>query len=126
MKKKNLSRESLPQIILQQSHGDCVIEIPRDAVLIADSHTCDVEMYTIPNRVLCFQSHPEFNANLQLELSECESFAFGDMWDVSKDFKKHAYLNICNSKVKETRNMMLGFIREFVHLGSGNGVNHDE
>lgn len=83
--------------------------------MIGTSNTCDIEMYTIPNRVLCFQSHPEFNANLQMELSEVESYAFGDMWDVKKGFKKDKYLNICNSSVTETRNMFLAMIREFIH-----------
>jgi len=50
-----------------------------------------------------------------MELSECESFAFGDMWDVKKDFKREKYLNICNSSVFETRNMFLGMIREFIY-----------
>eukprot|EP00347_Sterkiella_histriomuscorum_P018887 403343795 len=113
--KSNLNREQVPPLVLQQSHGDRVEALPKDAILVGTSNTCDIEMYTIPNRVLCFQSHPEFNANMQLELSEVESYAFGDMWDVKKDFKKEKYLNICNSKVVETRNMFLGLIREFIY-----------
>ncbi|CDW76965.1 UNKNOWN [Stylonychia lemnae] len=113
--KNNLTRDLMPKLILQQAHGDHVEELPRDAILIADSNSCNVEIYTIPNRVLCFQSHPEFNANLQQELSECETYQFGDMWDVHGDFQKHKYLKIQDTKLgKESRNMMLGLIREFI------------
>ena len=112
-----LSRERFPRIVLQQSHGDHVAKLPADAVLLASSTSCEVEMYTVrPGRLLAFQSHPEFNASFQQEMSSMESLQFGDMWDVLAGFKRSKFLAIQDTtKGPETRNLVLGIIMEFVH-----------
>lgn len=45
------------------SHGDCVLELPPDADLLASSASCSVEAFVAgPHRnLLAFQSHPEFD-----------------------------------------------------------------
>ena len=56
------------------SHGDCVLELPPSAVLLASSASCSHEIFTIGNNlgkenndkyarmnILCCQSHPEFD-----------------------------------------------------------------
>ena len=42
-----------------EGHGDVVVRLPPDAVLYAVSKTSRVEIWGVPNRVLCFQGHPE-------------------------------------------------------------------
>lgn len=74
MNDKNLDRKSFPNIVLQESHGDHVKDLPKGATLLASSDSCKVEFYCIGDRVLAFQSHPEFNCGFQQELSEPEYF----------------------------------------------------
>jgi len=65
MAEHNLAKDTLPRIILQESHGDHVVRLPEGATLLAFSDSCNVEVYSIKNRVLCFQSHPDYNCGLQ-------------------------------------------------------------
>lgn len=65
MKKNNLTKNTFPKIVLQESHGDNITAIPPNATLLASSDSCDIEMYSIGNRVLGFQSHPDFNCGFQ-------------------------------------------------------------
>jgi len=63
MENNSYERETFPKIVLQESHGDHVSEIPDGATLLASSESCNVEMYSIGDRALCFQSHPDFNCS---------------------------------------------------------------
>jgi hypothetical protein len=45
---------------LIESHGDQVLSLPSDSVLLASSSTAECEMFTIPHRALACQFHPEF------------------------------------------------------------------
>lgn len=46
-------------IRLVQSHGDQVLQLPPDAVLLGTSPTAQHEVWTLDNRVLAIQGHPE-------------------------------------------------------------------
>lgn len=52
MNDKNLTRKNFPNIVLQESHGDHVKELPTGATLLANSGSCGVEIYCIGERVL--------------------------------------------------------------------------
>jgi len=54
MEKNNYTKENLPNIVLQESHGDNVSILPTGATLLASSDSTNVEFYSIGNRVLCF------------------------------------------------------------------------
>jgi len=113
MAKHDLTEETFPKIVLQESHGDHVAELPEGATLLANSPSCGVEMYCIGNRALCFQSHPDFNRGLQQELAEPEYFTLGD---ITEEYHKIAYAKCQDTSMgRETRNMVLGLLREFIH-----------
>ena len=44
-------------------HQDQVKQLPPDATLLASSEFCPFAAYSIKNKVLCFQAHPEFVAD---------------------------------------------------------------
>lgn len=50
------------------SHQDQVLELPDGAELFASSARCAVAGYTVEDRVLCVQGHPEFEAPLAASL----------------------------------------------------------
>jgi len=54
MNDKNLDRKNFPNIVLQESHGDHVKDLPTGATLLANSGSCGVEFYCIGERALAF------------------------------------------------------------------------
>jgi len=54
MDKVGLTRDTFPKMILQESHGDHVAELPEGATLLGYSNSCNVEIYSIGDRALCF------------------------------------------------------------------------
>jgi GMP synthase-like glutamine amidotransferase len=52
--------EGFKNIRIMESHGDCVTQLPPDAVRLFHSNTCNVESYQIHDKVLTMQGHPEF------------------------------------------------------------------
>eukprot|EP00455_Lapot_gusevi_P006282 TRINITY_DN12695_c0_g1_i5.p1 TRINITY_DN12695_c0_g1~~TRINITY_DN12695_c0_g1_i5.p1 ORF type:complete len:269 (+),score=78.25 TRINITY_DN12695_c0_g1_i5:61-807(+) len=53
-----------------ESHRDQVLRLPPDAVLLASSDRTPIEMYTISDRVLCMQGHPECTPDIVRDLIE--------------------------------------------------------
>jgi hypothetical protein len=77
------------------------------------SESCDVEVYCIGDKALCFQSHPDFNCGFQQELSEPEYFWLGQ---ITEEFHQKSYLKCADTSMgKETRNMALALMREFIN-----------
>lgn len=61
--------EPLPdQFRLIASHQDQVMELPDGAELLAHSERCPIGAYTVGDRVLCVQGHPEFVPDLAASL----------------------------------------------------------
>lgn len=114
MEKNNYTKETLPNIVLQESHGDNVSILPTGATLLANSASCNVEFYSIGNRVLSFQSHPDFNRGIQQELVEPEYFIEGA---ISEEFHKVAY-DLCGNTEYglESRNLVFGLINQFLYM----------
>ena len=54
MNDNELDKNTFPKIVLQESHGDHVKELPKGAALLASSASCNVEFYCIGERVLAF------------------------------------------------------------------------
>jgi len=48
-------------MLICQSHGDHIAELPPKAILHSSSVNTKVEIYTIGSNVLAFQGHPEYN-----------------------------------------------------------------
>ena len=55
--------EDVASIAMLASHQDQVLELPRGARLLASHANCPVAGYFIGTRVLCVQSHPEFDTD---------------------------------------------------------------
>jgi GMP synthase-like glutamine amidotransferase len=55
----------LPDLVhVLQSHGDAVHTLPPGAELLASSPDTEVEMFTIEDRIMGIQGHPEFAPEL--------------------------------------------------------------
>jgi len=114
MSDQGLTKDTFPTVVLQESHGDSVTKLPDNATLLGFSASCEVEIYGIGDRVLAFQAHPEFNCGFQQELSEPEYFKYGV---ISLAFHKTAFLQCQDTSMGvETRNVMLGIMREFARI----------
>ncbi|MEM8923492.1 MAG: type 1 glutamine amidotransferase [Actinomycetota bacterium] len=55
---------------LLASHQDQVLELPDGARLLASAPTCPIAAYSIGERVLCVQGHPEFDPGVVAPLYE--------------------------------------------------------
>jgi GMP synthase-like glutamine amidotransferase len=58
---KKLGLDSAKSLVIGESHGDHIVELPSGAILHGSSVNTNVELYTIGNHVLAFQGHPEYN-----------------------------------------------------------------
>ena len=51
------------EIVLLESHGDCVCALPRNATCLASSPGAAHEIVVVGSTVLSYQSHPEFTSD---------------------------------------------------------------
>ena len=56
----NTERGALSLRVIE-SHGEQVVGLPPEAVVLASSRCAEVEAFSVGNRILGFQSHPEFD-----------------------------------------------------------------
>ncbi len=49
-------------------HRDVVYEVPSGAINVGTSTVCEVKGLYIPNQLLTFQGHPEFNEGIVTEI----------------------------------------------------------
>jgi len=61
---KSDSGEDLKKVTILETHGQCVTELPENAILAASSETCENEVWYIGNNILAMQCHPEFTVQL--------------------------------------------------------------
>ncbi|CEP03762.1 hypothetical protein PBRA_003369 [Plasmodiophora brassicae] len=59
-----------PKLNLLKIHRDQVNKLPPGAELLAKSANTPIEMFSLGDRVLCVQSHPEFNCDIVQRLVE--------------------------------------------------------
>jgi len=59
VKESGLNRDK--ELVIAESHGDHIAELPPGAVLQASSARTNVEIYTIGKNVMALQGHPEYN-----------------------------------------------------------------
>src|SRR5690606_21083166 len=64
----NLPKKPERNIVMYQSHGYEVKELPKDAILLASSNECKVQSYRVGENTFGFQFHPEFTRNTIEEL----------------------------------------------------------
>ena len=66
--------------------------------------------------MIAFQAHPDFNCGFQQEINEPEYFKFGA---ISLNYHKTAFLKCQDTSLGiETRNMFIGFLRDFIRGAS--------
>jgi len=58
---KNLNVKKTGELKIKQGHGDEITKLPEGAVLYGSSKSCKVEVFTIGDRMLGIQGHPEYN-----------------------------------------------------------------
>jgi len=61
----NVGCELFPsnRVVLLESHGDCVIRLPKNAELVGTSLSASHEIFLVGNSVLAMQSHPEWSTS---------------------------------------------------------------
>lgn len=64
--------------VIQALHQDQVIDIPKEATIIAKSDFCPAAALTYGDQALSFQGHPEFSADFVADLIEVRR---GTVWD---------------------------------------------
>ena len=72
-------------LIVHTVHGDHVAMLPQGAVNLGYSDRTENEIWRIDDRVLCVQSHPEFNANYIEEMIINKMYDTGELDDMKKD-----------------------------------------
>ena len=75
----------LGSLIVHAVHGDHVAVLPQNAVNLGYSDRTENEIWRVEDRVLCVQSHPEFNANYIEELVVNKLYDVGKLDDMQKD-----------------------------------------
>ena len=58
--------EAGESLALHESHGECVLELPPGAELLAHSGTAAHEVFTVGDRALAIQGHPEMTRDLMV------------------------------------------------------------
>lgn len=58
---KDLKIDTRKPLVIAQAHGDHIVKLPKEAILYASSENTRVEIYTIGEKMLCFQGHPDYN-----------------------------------------------------------------
>lgn len=66
------------QVHLLASHQDQVLALPAGARLLASSDFCPVAAFSVDNRVLCVQPHPEFDEDYAAFLLNSRRHVLGD------------------------------------------------
>ena len=82
--KEQLMKE-MGTLIVHAVHGDHVATLPQGAVNLGYSDRTENEIWRIEDKVLAFQSHPEFNSNFIEELIINKMYDVGKLDDMQKD-----------------------------------------
>ena len=99
-------------LIVHTVHGDHVALLPNGAVNLGYSDRTENEIWRIEDRVLCIQSHPEFNANYIEEMIVNKMYDTGELDDMKKD---EVLERINNNELLLTRNVLNMFIFSFIY-----------
>jgi GMP synthase (glutamine-hydrolysing) len=96
--------ENIPQkLYVVAGHKDSVTTLPKDAVLLANSETTDVQSYKIKNNIYAVQFHPELDLNsLLFRFSLYPEYTKGKTEnEIRKEYKEipHAWKVIHNFAV---------------------------
>ena len=108
----NSLKEELKLQVVPSTHSDYVVRLPQNAVQLASSKRGQYEIWHIDQRVLCMQSHPEFNANLILETIVHKMYDNGKLDDIQK---ADCYERLTDASLISTRHTMNFFIFHFLH-----------
>ena len=63
----HIKDEGNSQFTALESHSECVLKAPEDAIVLGSSKTSPNELFLVNNNILAIQSHPEISPPLALE-----------------------------------------------------------
>ncbi|TNV85281.1 hypothetical protein FGO68_gene2777 [Halteria grandinella] len=117
MEDKGFTKDTMPKIVLQQSHGDQVCILPPSATLLGYSDFCAIEMFGVGERLLSMQPHPDFNQGVGDELNAAEYLIPGIIrYDAfERNWLTNSIFWYKGEVLRETRNMMHAIIRNFLY-----------
>ena len=105
-------KSQMSSLIVHTVHGDHVALLPQGAVNLGYSDRTENEIWRIDDRVLCIQSHPEFNANYIEEMIVNKMYDTGELDDMKKD---EVLERINDNELLLTRNVLNMFIFSFIY-----------
>ena len=87
----NIDADKCKSLNVIEHHRDIVYKLPKNAVLLGSSMNTRNEIYSIGNRILCIQGHPEFNVVYEKKLIELyhKKLGFKCVFNAAKSFGKY-------------------------------------
>ena len=93
----------MEQLIVPAVHSEHVTKLPKGARRLGSSEKTKNEIWTLANRVLCMQFHPEFNSFFIEELIISKMYDVGQLDDMQKN---EALDKIKDYRLPFTRNLI--------------------
>jgi len=88
---KNLEISKTGQLTISESHGDHIVKLPADAILHASSRRTHVEIYTMGDRILALQGHPEYTEQWTAAIVYNKNKETKDFAEFSEESRKKLY-----------------------------------
>jgi len=58
---EKLNIDASKPLVIAQSHGEHIVELPIQAIKLASSKSAEIEIFAVGENILCFQGHPDLN-----------------------------------------------------------------
>ena len=81
-KMEHAIKEELEDLIVPSSHSEHVTQLPKGSICLGSSEKTKNEIWTLDERVLCMQFHPEFNCYFIEELIINKMYDVGQLDDI--------------------------------------------
>ena len=97
-------KREMEELVVPSVHAEHVTKLPKGARRLGSSEKTKNEIWTMDNRVLCMQFHPEFNSFFIEELIINKMYDVGQLDDMQK-----------NEAVDKTKDYRLPYTRNLIN-----------
>ena len=113
-KVKVILKEELDEMIVHAVHGENVDILPKGAECLASSDRSQHEIWKLGDRVLCIQSHPEFNQHYIEQVIVQKMYAEDGKLD---DMQRNEVLaSLTDPELPIMRNLLNKFVFNFLYI----------
>ena len=110
---EELIKVEMRQLIVPSVHSEHVTKLPKGAKRLGSSDKTKNELWTLDDRLLCMQFHPEFNSFFIEELIINKMYDVGELDDMQQN---EALDRIKDCRLPFTRNLVNRVIFNFLHM----------